>query len=158
MPTLYFLIGLPASGKSTWVEKYESTHGYTRVLSTDQYIETEASHYGKTYSEVFESTIKAAENFLNKSLQAGLERNANMIWDQTNLSAKSRAKKLDKIPSSYHIIAVYFPTPDPEEHARRLNSRPGKVIPTDVIENMKKTIEFPSFSEGFDEIWVENNV
>ena len=157
MPTAYILIGVPASGKSTWVEHYKEVYGFIRVLSTDAYVETEAQHLGKTYSEIWKDTIVDAEKFLYLSLEAAIERNQNFIWDQTNLTAKSRAKKLDKIPANYRIIAVYFRTPDEKEHIRRLIDRPGKTIPMETIDNMIKTIEFPSFDEGFDEIWVEGD-
>jgi tRNA uridine 5-carbamoylmethylation protein Kti12 len=48
---------------------------------------------------------------------------------------------------------VVFPTPEPEELARRLASRPGKTIPPEVIERMIEDWEEPDLSEGFEEIW-----
>jgi tRNA uridine 5-carbamoylmethylation protein Kti12 len=46
-----------------------------------------------------------------------------------------------------------FKTPDEEELIKRLNSRPGKEIPKDVISNMIDNWEEPTLEEGFDEIW-----
>jgi gluconate kinase len=51
------------------------------------------------------------------------------------------------------MIAVVFRTPEPEEHSRRLASRPGKVIPDHVLQSMVSTFEIPTEEEGFDEIW-----
>jgi tRNA uridine 5-carbamoylmethylation protein Kti12 len=48
---------------------------------------------------------------------------------------------------------VVFATPEPEELARRLASRPGKTIPPAVIERMIEDWEEPDLSEGFKEIW-----
>ena len=54
---------------------------------------------------------------------------------------------------NYEHIAVVFRCPDADELMRRLDSRPGKVIPLDVIEGMVKNFEVPSEEEGFKEIW-----
>lgn len=156
------LIGLPASGKSTWVanflDKQIAENGQWDnyvVLSTDALVEAEAKLVGSTYNEVWPKYIDTATKIVDETLGISVRRNVNIIWDQTNLTAKSRAKKLLKIPLNYKIIAVYFRTPDAEEHKRRLDSRPGKTIPQTILDNMSKTIEFPVFEEGFDEIWVE---
>jgi gluconate kinase len=53
----------------------------------------------------------------------------------------------------YEHIAVVFQTPDSDELKRRLNSRPGKVIPKRVIETMIEFWEEPTEEEGFKEIW-----
>ena len=57
MPTIYMLIGVPASGKSTWVEQNK---GNALVISTDNLIEAYAANLGKTYNEVFKEQIKIA--------------------------------------------------------------------------------------------------
>jgi gluconate kinase len=56
------------------------------------------------------------------------------------------------LPDYYHI-AVVFKTPNKEELTRRLNSRPGKFIPDEVVENMIANFEMPSENEGYKEIW-----
>jgi tRNA uridine 5-carbamoylmethylation protein Kti12 len=53
----------------------------------------------------------------------------------------------------YSAIAVVFATPEPDELARRLASRPGKTIPPEVIERMIENWEEPTLDEGFKEIW-----
>ena len=58
------------------------------------------------------------------------------------------------LPSQYEHIAVVFKVPEPAELTRRLASRPGKVIPAEVMENMIRNFEPPSLDEGFKEIWV----
>ena len=45
-----------------------------------------------------------------------------------------------------------FRTPEEKELQRRLNSRPGKVIPPDVVKSMIDNFEEPTKEEGFDEI------
>jgi tRNA uridine 5-carbamoylmethylation protein Kti12 len=52
----------------------------------------------------------------------------------------------------YEVIAVVFPTPSITELTRRLMSRPGKVIPNNVIEEMIENFDPPTKDEGFKEI------
>jgi predicted kinase len=161
-PTLYMLIGLPASGKSTWYSKnFLSMNTISNnfwLASTDNFIEQVALKKGSTYNEVFESTIKEAEALLYDTVKEALLEDADIVWDQTNLSKKSRAKKLAMIPDTYQKIAVYFHKPSDEEWERRLVSRPGKTIPKEVLKRMAATIEEPSFDEGFDVIILVKNV
>jgi predicted kinase len=157
------LIGVPGSGKSTWLQNKDFTKDEraTCILSTDNYIEDAAKVLGKTYNEVFEETIADATADLNAQLSWAVKNSMNIVWDQTNINKKTRAKKLAMIPSNdYEKIAVFFETPDEEEHQRRLNScgREGKSIPEHVMRNMIKGLERPEKSEGFDRIvFIPNN-
>jgi gluconate kinase len=75
-----------------------------------------------------------------------------IVWDQTSTTVKSRIRKFNMLPDHEHI-AVVFKTPDADELARRLASRPGKVIPENVIQDMIAGFEMPTEEEGFREIW-----
>jgi gluconate kinase len=54
---------------------------------------------------------------------------------------------------NYEHIAVVFKTPEKEELARRLASRPGKNIPEHVMRSMIENFDVPTEDEGFKEIW-----
>ena len=152
-PTLIMLVGLPGTGKSTWIrESGFWARPVTMILSTDNYIETVAFGEDKTYSEVFPMAIKAAEKNLEEGLEYAIQTNMNIVWDQTNLSVASRKKKLRKIPAHYRKVAkVFLPT---DEHEAWLNSpeRTGKVIPKNVLDSMRATFQMPTVDEGFDEV------
>jgi gluconate kinase len=75
-----------------------------------------------------------------------------IIWDQTSTSVKARARKFNMLPD-YDHIAVVFKTPESDELAQRLASRPGKNIPDHVIRSMIDNFEMPTEEEGFKEIW-----
>lgn len=154
MSKLFFmLVGLPATGKSTFITNTVSKLGDERyvVLSSDNYLEKVAAKENKTYNEVFSGHVKAAHAALAADLEDAIAAGVPKIfWDQTNLSAKSRAEKLRNIPADYSKIAVVFREPDEVEYAKRLASRPGKNIPAHVIDRMRKTLEMPSTKEGFD--------
>jgi hypothetical protein len=53
----------------------------------------------------------------------------------------------------YEHIAVVFKTPESDELARRLASRPGKNIPEHVMRGMIEGWDEPELDEGFKEIW-----
>ena len=148
-PKLYMLCGVPASGKSTWVGQ-NVKGGSVYVASTDNIIEAVAQLRGKTYSEVFSNTIKDAEKSMYTCVMEAVKDGFDIVWDQTNLNYKTRAKKLIMIPDHYEKIAVYFPVPDDLE--KRLASRPGKNIPWNIIQSMINSFEVPGEFEGFDRI------
>lgn len=147
------LVGLPGTGKSTWVNQsgyYDFTGWF--VLSTDNYIESVAVGSGKTYNEVFQASIKDAEKNLNEGLEYAIDNNMNIVWDQTNLSIATRAKKLRKIPKHYKKIARVFALP--VDHDQWLNSidRRGKIILPHIIDTMRALYQEPTTTEGFEEV------
>jgi predicted kinase len=151
MNRLYVLVGVPASGKSTWVANQDWTHE-CEIVSTDHFVEQYAKEQGKTYSEVFDDYMPfAVELMLDNVERARIDRK-DIIWDQTSTSIKSRATKIRMLPD-YYKIAVVFDVPELDELQRRLASRPGKDVPWNVVERMIAGWQMPTEEEGFDEIW-----
>lgn len=153
MNKCYQLIGIPGAGKSTWIKNQTWALGMP-VVGTDMYVEMEAQRQGKTYTEVFEDYMPIAVRLMvNHALTCQANR-LDFIWDQTSTTVKSRARKFNTLlPSQYEHIAVVFSVPEPDELKRRLASRPGKVIPDDVVQQMIDNWEEPTLEEGFKEIW-----
>jgi predicted kinase len=151
MARCYQLIGIPGSGKTTWVNNQDWAKECA-YISTDIWVELEAQRQGKTYSEVFKDYMPKAVNIMSAQVVDARTQDKDIIWDQTSTTIASRAKKFNMLPA-YEHIAVVFRCPDADELMRRLDSRPGKVIPLDVIEGMVKNFEVPSEEEGFKEIW-----
>ena len=147
MPTLYMLIGVPASGKSTWRKKNAAVAD--EIISTDDIIDHRAATLGVTYNDVFKDTIKEATDLANKHAIKAFASDQDVIWDQTNITKKSRASKLAMVPKHYHKTAVFFATPPEEEWQRRLNSRPGKSIPAHILDSMVEMLEMPELDEGW---------
>jgi predicted kinase len=144
------LIGVPGSGKSTWITK----QGFEDVIiaSSDAYIETVAAKAGKTYDQMFSQAIGYAQKFCDSQVQMAINLDKTLVWDQTNTVAKHRKLRLERLPKDWIKIGVFFPTPDEAELQRRLDSRWGKKIPQNVIDSMIQHLEIPQLSEGFDEI------
>jgi len=151
MPKCYQLIGVPGSGKSTWVKNQIWALGLT-VVSTDNFVEAYANQQGRTYSEVFEDYMPTAIDLMIQQVAFAQQHGHTVIWDQTSTTAASRRKKFRMLPDYQHI-AVVFKTPDPEELSRRLASRPGKIIPEEIVKDMIDRFEMPTLAEGFQEIW-----
>ena len=151
MPKCYQLVGVPGSGKSTWISKQDWTVPFAKI-STDKWVEIYAREVGLTYSEVFEAFMPTAVELMAKEVVAARELGRDIIWDQTSTTVKSRANKFTMLPD-YEHIAVVFKTPEHKELMRRLMSRPGKEIPQHVIASMIASWEEPTKEEGFKEIW-----
>ena len=151
MSKCYQLIGVPGSGKSTWVKNQDWSKDCA-YISTDSWVELYAKEQGKTYSEVFVEYMPKAVNIMTEHVKLARDAGQDIIWDQTSTTIASRTRKFNMLPD-YEHIAVVFETPDRIELKRRLASRPGKEIPDAVIEGMLASFEMPTEEEGFKEIW-----
>ena len=151
-PRLYVLIGVPAAGKSTWVIDNQSWMSSMAYISTDQYVEEYAISQCKTYSEVFDDYMPSAIERMTDAVIDARESNRDIIWDQTSTTIASRKRKFRMLPN-YYKIGVVFKTPDYNTLQERLQSRPGKIIPPEVVHNMIINWEEPTLEEGFDEVW-----
>ena len=151
MNKLYVLVGVPGSGKSTWIRNQEWTIGMEYV-STDHHVEEYAKQQGKTYTEVFKDYMPTAVELMAQEVVAAREAGRDVIWDQTSTTVQRRARKFAMLPD-YWPIAVVFPTPEISILKERLASRPGKEIPWEVVQGMIDNFEYPTEAEGFKEIW-----
>ena len=151
MNKLYVLVGVPASGKSTWIRDQIWTLGLT-IVSTDAFVEDYARSQSKTYSEVFDEYMPTAVELMSEQVIRARELGHDIIWDQTSTTIATRARKLRMLPD-YYAIAIVFRTPDRATLDERLNSRPGKLVPSHVVDGMINNWEEPTEEEGFKEIW-----
>jgi predicted kinase len=149
---LYVLVGIPGSGKTTWVNNQPWAKDCA-YISTDIYVEKFAKKLGKTYDDVFQQVMPRCVRLMMRAVDKAEREGKDIIWDQTNVSVYSRLKKLRRL-RNYYSIAVVFPTPNRQELSRRLMSRDGKHIPENVIRSMKKNFVFPTKDEGFNDIWI----
>ena len=147
------MIGVPGSGKSTWIRQNLAGSDYV-VVSSDDIIDKIAAEQGINYSQAFDANIGFASGEMKRIFADAIKNNKNIVWDQTNVSKKKRRSILTQVPSNYYKIAVVFETDDKEVY-RRLKDRAektGKNIPDHVIKSMYASWQAPSLDEGFDEI------
>jgi predicted kinase len=151
---LIMMCGIPCAGKSSYIRRgTENTDVFDEyvIISTDDYIEVYAKANNKTYNEVFDDVIGEATTRMYKDLERAIQLGKSIIWDQTNVSRKSRIKKLKKIPDTYTKTAVVLPI-SLEEAIVRNSQRANKFIPRSVITRMYHQFEMPTEDEGFDVI------
>ena len=148
-PILYVLVGLPGSGKSTWTRAINKDGSFTIVSS-----EKHARSQGLTYSDVFDAYSKTATVLMNQKFKEAVANNDNIIWDQTNMTAKKRKNILMQIPKNYKKIAVVFKIDEAELQARldKRSKDEGKTIPPFVMTSMARSFEMPTKAEGFNEV------
>lgn len=151
MAKCYQLIGVPGAGKSTWISNQPWAKDCV-IVSTDNHVEAYAKSVGKTYNEVFKDYMPTAVDLMAQDVVDARSKNKDIIWDQTSTTVKSRQRKF-RMLRDYEHIAVVFATPELPELKRRLASRPGKNIPSEVMVQMIKGFQMPTKDEGFTEIW-----
>lgn len=142
MKQLIVLIGLPASGKSTYMrEVLYPAHKEYRILSRDMLVEHYAKQDGITYNEAFTKYGKDVDKAYKIHMQYIRDELPDvLIVDKTNLYSHVRDREyqffLDK---GYCITYIFFTKPvdeEFEEWKNRINSRPGKTIRPHVLEKM----------------------
>ena len=135
--TCFILIGIQASGKTTFTR---------RVLSKYEYISLDQLHTRSNEQ-------KALENALKKGLS--------FVVDNTNPTKADRKKYLDLAKNKgYKVVGLYFRSAI-EECSQRNEQRTGKAqVPLKAILATAKRLEQPSYAEGFDELYyvkIRNN-
>ena len=148
-PTLIFMYGYPASGKSTYSEKFIKEHPDFILLSADK-IREEVYGSQDKYGDPYTMYLKILSRMRDL-----LKENKNVIYDAANLKSQYRLDYLLKIQDieCYKKIICLIESKEVciERHInRKRNIAVEKLLPYFEIN------EFPVFSEGWDEIQVHS--
>ncbi len=153
MAKLIMLVGLPASGKSTWAMNYKKIMKEEVVVLSSDVIRGELWGDENDQREPY----KVFE-VLHKEVRLALSQDISVIYDATNLSAKKRQAFLNSIS---HIkcekIVCVFATPFQECMLR--DKARSRTVGREVIVKMMKLFQMPHKYEGWEEIRIiqDNN-
>lgn len=155
-PSLFMLVGLPCTGKTTYLRrKTLKEFDDAVILSTDEHLISRMKERNISYSESFANFYGEACSVLEQNLRDAVKNDKTIIWDQTNISAKGRAKKLKKIPGHYYKVAVVSPETNVDLLMdRQVACRPEQVVPRSAMESFALNFDMPTESEGFDKVSV----
>lgn len=147
IPKCVFLIGAPASGKTTFAEK---ELGDFVSINTDNYIKAYAEEKGLDYKTAFRRYIMDACRLMITDMREATERKKDIVIDLTNWTKESRWRKLRFVPKCYELSAVHFSVTDAEQKKRIKARGKGYEIPGEVLRTFAwQHFEPASGFEGF---------
>ena len=143
MAVLYMLIGIPASGKSTWASQTPKLQTvFSDSIREELYGDASIQGDGQKVFQLVHKRI--FENLAN-----GLD----TAYDAMNISRKYRIAFLKEVRAKYpkvKIRGIIFATPF--EQCLKSNAERERHVPTEVMVRAYKGFNMPSIQEGFDSI------
>ncbi|XVE51247.1 hypothetical protein DITRI_Ditri02bG0024600 [Diplodiscus trichospermus] len=157
------MVGLPASGKTTWAEKWVKEHPEKRyVLLGTNLVLDQMKVPGllrkRNYGERFDRLMGRANQIFDTLLSRAAKTPRNYVIDQTNVFKGARKRKLRPFVNFRKIAVVVFPNPEElERRATKGFEEMGKEVPVDALNNMIANYALPLSKEtlGSDEFFDE---
>ncbi|KAG8635334.1 hypothetical protein MANES_16G020600v8 [Manihot esculenta] len=158
------MVGLPASGKTTWADKWVKEHPEKRyVLLGTNLILDQMKVPGllrkHNYGERFDHLISRANAIFDILLSRAARTPHNYVIDQTNVFKSARKRKLRPFAKFHKIAVVVFPKPEELKfRADRRYKEMGKEVPADAVNNMLANYvlpmskDMPGSDEFFDQV------
>lgn len=157
MTELNLMMGIPGSGKSTWLRNYfynnKVNPSESNILISRDEIRFElmdkynTNNYFEHEKEVWKTFVNNIQEAINHPYN-----NSNIVWvDSTLITKKARKKLLDSLDLTYvDNINIKFVNTALDEALRRNNNRNGrKRVPDNVIEDMFNRLEKPKKNEKY---------
>lgn len=151
MSELVLAMGVPGSGKSTFIKK--------RLRDIDTYISRDEIRYSmvKEDEDYFSKENKVIQEFARQISEALLTTKGYVYADATHLNYKSRKLILSKLTTKpEHIYVLFLRTPL-EIALERNSKRTGRErVPDKNIINMFNSIQLPQLDEGIEALFTVN--
>lgn len=148
-PTMWMLVGLSGSGKSTIARQIANENPNTVIVSSDAIREELTGNYEN--QEHNEEVFKVFHDRIRKNL----ENKKNVIADATNITMKSRRAILMKVNGlDIHKVCVIIP-----KHiliCAEDNKNREHPVPSNVLEQQIRRFQIPFYKEGFDKIIIKH--
>ena len=143
-PTLWIMVGLSGSGKSSIAKQIVEENQNTLIISLDS-IHEELT--GKVEDQTKnEEVFKIFYNRIRKNL----ENNTNVIADAINITMRSRRAIIENVKGIECHKIVYL-IPKPFEQCKIDNLNRQHPIPEGILNEQLRKFQIPFMEEGFDE-------
>ena len=146
-PTLIMLVGLPASGKSTFAEQFAEKNNFDIVSSDkirgmlygDESIQGDSEEvFGTVHDEIFDN----------------LYHGINTIYDACNIHKHHRIEFLNKVNEKVSECNKYcYHISTPLSVCFERNEKRDRKVPVSVISQMAVDFDKPIPQEGFDSVY-----
>ena len=146
--TLYITVGLPGSGKSTYVKKFIKDKDI-EYLSSDSL----RAVYGK--SEEDQTVTPLVFGHIKRKVDEFLKDGKNVLVDATSVNRKERSDYINTAKKyGARVVAIVFKMDRQGliDRNKKRGEQGGRVVPDFVIDKMLAKFEEPSYSEGIDVI------
>ena len=146
--TLYITVGLPGSGKSTYVKNFIKDKDI-EYLSSDEL----RAIYGK--DETDQSVTSIVFGHIKKTVDEFLKDGKNVLVDATSVNRKERSDYINTAKKyGAKVVAIVFKMDRQGliERNKKRGEQGGRVVPDWVIDKMLNKFAEPSYDEGIDVI------
>ena len=146
--TLYITVGLPGSGKSTYVKNFIKDKDI-EYLSSDSL----RAVYGK--SEEDQTVTPLVFGHIKRKVDEFLKDGKNVLVDATSVNRKERSDYINTAKKYGAKVVAFVFKMDRQgliDRNKKRGEQGGREVPTFVIDKMLAKFEEPSYSEGIDVI------
>ncbi|CAL4107107.1 unnamed protein product [Meganyctiphanes norvegica] len=153
---IIMMVGLPASGKTTWVNKFcsENADKKYNVLGTNNLIDkmkVNGLPRKRNYAGRWEVLIERCTKCLNSLLQMSYKRRRNFIIDQTNVYPSAQRRKMKGFAGFKRRAVVICPSDeDLKKRTEKREKEEGKDVPDKAVLEMKANFKLPEEGDLFD--------
>lgn len=142
-PTLWVMVGLSGSGKSSVAKEIAENNPNTIIVSLDNIGEELTGDYGN--QENNEEVCKV----FRKRIREALENNMNVIADEKNITMRSRRAIIENIKGIECRKIVYL-IPKPFEQCKIDNLNRQHPVPKEVLDKQIRKFQIVFYEEGWD--------
>lgn len=146
MPKFIMLVGLPAVGKDTWIEKYKENHPNIIVHSSDDIRE---ELYGDANCQKDPSLVF---KIMYARTLSDLRGGRDVIYNATNIKYKDRKSILSQVKQIKDVECICKIFIAPVEVCKERNAKRERKVPDFVYDKMLRAWQTPCEWEGFDKI------
>lgn len=149
-PLCIFMVGIPYSGKSTFIARHPWLSGMPVLSLDDEVMTLTGSDYSR-WAEV----VSQANQQLEEKLNSLIAQHHSFVIDKTNVTKIERQALIARLKETgYRLAAIVLDVPDEAVLKERILKRTQKKIPTEVMERMKANYfcGLDSLTDEFDSV------